>query len=77
MKWPVLKTIEFRGYYPYLSMVEKILQYSKRLVDSEDCPTLEKIIVSASFSLNKVFLTKITAICLISREDSEDGPSHR
>ena len=55
VKWPVLKTIEFRGYYPYLSMVKKILQYSKRLVDSGDCPTLEKIIVSVSYSLDKVF----------------------
>ena len=55
VKWPVLKTIEFRGYYPYLSMVEKILQYSKRLVDSGDCPTFEKIIVSVSYSLDKVF----------------------
>ena len=25
--WPVLKTIEFRGYYSYLSTVEKILQH--------------------------------------------------
>jgi len=68
VKWPVLKTIEFREYlvspkssidigsnYQYLLMVEKLLQYSKRLVDSGDCPTLEKIIVSVSYSLDNVF----------------------
>ena len=55
VKWPVLKTIEFRGYYPYLSMVENILQYAKRLVDSDNCQILEKIIVSVSYSLDKVF----------------------
>ena len=55
VRWPVLKTIKFRGYYPYLLMVEIILQYSKRLVDSGECNTLEKIIVSVSYSLDAVF----------------------
>ena len=55
VRWPVLKTIEFRGYYSYLSTPEKILQHSKRLVESENCPTLEKIIVSGSYNLNRVF----------------------
>jgi len=68
VKWPVLKTIEFREYlvspkssidigsnYQYLLMVEKLLQYSKRLVDSRDCPVLEKIIVSVSYSLDNIF----------------------
>ena len=27
VRWPVLKTIEFMGYYSYLSTVEKILQH--------------------------------------------------
>ena len=55
VRWPVLKTIEFRGYYSYLSTPEKILQHSRRLVESENCPTLEKIIVSGSYNLNRVF----------------------
>ena len=68
VKWPVLKTIEFREYlvspkssidigsnYQYLLMVEKLLQYSKRLVDSRDCPALEKIIVGVSYSLDNIF----------------------
>ena len=55
VRWPVLKTIEFRGYYSYLPTPEKMLQHSRRLVDSENCPTLEKIIVSGSYSLNRVF----------------------
>ena len=55
VRWPVLKIIEFMGYYPYLSMVGKIMQYSRRLFDSEDSPTLEKIIVNVSYSLERVF----------------------
>ena len=55
VRWPVLKTIEFRGYYSYLSMPEKIFQHSRRLVEFENCPTLEKIIVSGSYNLNTVF----------------------
>ena len=55
VRWPVLKIIEFRGYYSYLSTPEKILQHSRRLVESENCPTLDKIIVSGSYRLNRVF----------------------
>ena len=59
-RWPVLKTIEFRGYYySYLSVgisvLNKILKYTRRLVNSEDCPSLEKIIVTDSYNLGRVF----------------------
>ena len=60
-RWPVLKTIEFRGYYySYIyymgiSVLNKILKYTRRLVNSEDCPSLEKIIVTDSYNLGRVF----------------------
>ena len=57
-KWPVLKTIKFCGHYPYFvhfSVVEKIVKHSIRLVDSKDCPILEKIIVSVSYCLESFF----------------------
>ena len=59
-RWPVLKTIEFRGYYySYLSVgisvLNKILKFSRRIANSEDCPSLEKIIVTDSYCLGRVF----------------------
>ena len=59
-RWPVLKIIEFRGYYySYLSVgisvLNKILKFSRRIANSEDCPSLEKIIVTDSYSLGRVF----------------------
>ena len=54
-RWPVLKTIKFCGHYPYFSVVEKLVQHAPKLVNSEDCPPLEKIIVSTSYCLERFF----------------------
>ena len=54
-RWPVLKTIKFCGHYPYFSVVEKLVQHTPKLVNSEDCPPLEKIIVSVSYCLERFF----------------------
>ena len=59
-RWPVLKTVEFRGYYySYLSVgisvLNKILKFSRRIANSEECPSLEKIIVTDSYCLGRVF----------------------
>jgi len=54
-RWPVLKTIEFCGHYPYFSMAEKIVQHATKLVNAKDCPPLEKIIISVSYSLGRFF----------------------
>ena len=62
-RWPVLKTVHFSGYYPIyglpINATEKIAKYSLRLVDSRDCPTLEKITISASYSLTRFSLELI------------------
>ena len=64
-EWPVLKTIKFCGPYPYpfvhFSVVEKIVKHLIRLVDSKDCPNLEKIIVSVSYCLES-FCPQLPAI---------------
>jgi hypothetical protein len=54
-RWPVLKTIKFCGHYPYFSVVDKLVQHTPKLVNSEDCPPLEKIIVSVSYCLERFF----------------------
>jgi hypothetical protein len=54
-RWPVLKTIKFCGHYPYFSVVKKLVQHTPKLVNSEDCPPLEKIIVSVSYCLERFF----------------------
>ena len=54
-RWPALKTIKFCGHYPYFSVVEKLVQHTPKLVNSEDCPPLEKIIVSVSYCLERFF----------------------
>ena len=54
-RWPVLKTIKFCGHYPYFSVVEKLVQRTTKLVNSKDCPPLEKIIVSVSYCLERFF----------------------
>ena len=54
-RWPVLKTIKFCGHYPYFSVVEKLVKHTPKLVNSEDCPPLEKIIVSVSYCLERFF----------------------
>jgi hypothetical protein len=58
-KWPVLKSIKFCGpyHYPFVhsSVVEKIVKHLIRLVNSKDCPNLEKIIVSVSYCLESFF----------------------
>ena len=48
-RWPALKTIKFCGYYPYFSVVEKLVQHTTKIVNAQDCPPLEKIIVSVSY----------------------------
>ena len=54
-RWPALKTIKFCGHYPYFSVVEKLVKHTPKLVNSEDCPPLEKIIVSVSYCLERFF----------------------
>ena len=54
-RWPVLKTIKFCGHYPYFSVVKKLAQHTPKLVNSKDCPPLEKIIVSVSYCLERFF----------------------
>ena len=54
-RWPVLKTIKFCGNYPYFSVVKKLAQHTPKLVNSKDCPPLEKIIVSVSYCLERFF----------------------
>ena len=55
VRWPALKTIKFCGHYPYFSVVEKLVQHTTKLVNSKDCPPLEKIIVSVSYCLERFF----------------------
>lgn len=54
-RWPALKTIKFCGYYPYFSVVEKLVQHTTKIVNAQDCPPLEKIIVSVSYCLERFF----------------------
>jgi hypothetical protein len=51
-RWPVLKTITFFGDYPSF-IADKIVQYSLKLLNSKDCPTLEKVIISVSYCLTR------------------------
>ena len=51
-RWPVLKAVEFCGDYPSF-IADKIVQYSLKLVNSKDCPTLEKVIISVSYCLTR------------------------
>ena len=54
-RWPALKTIQFCGCYPYFSVVEKLVQHTTKIVNSKDCPLLDKIIVSVSYCLERFF----------------------
>ena len=54
-RWPVLKTIKFCGNYPYFSIMEKLVQHTNKLAKSNDCPPLEKIVVSVSYGLERFF----------------------
>ena len=54
-RWPVLKAVEFHGPFPYSYVSEKIALRSRKLVNSKECPTLEKIIINASYGLTRTF----------------------
>ena len=55
VRWPALKTIKFCGNYPYFSVMEKLVQHTTKLAKSNDCPPLEKIVVSVSYGLARFF----------------------
>ena len=49
-RWPVLKTVQLCGY-----VAEKIPIRSMKLVNTKECPTLEKIIISCPYCLTSKF----------------------
>ena len=49
-RWPVLKTVQLCGY-----VAEEISLRSMKLVNTKECPTLEKIIISAPYCLTTKF----------------------
>ena len=54
-RWPVLHTVEFHGPFPYSFVSEKIASRLIKLVNPKECPTLEKIIINASYGLTRTF----------------------
>ena len=54
-RWPALKTIKFCGNYPYFSVMEKLVQHTTKLAKSNDCPPLEKVVVSVLYGLGRFF----------------------
>ena len=49
-RWPVLKTVQLCGY-----VAEEIPLRSMKLVNTKECPTLEKIIISCPYGLTQTF----------------------
>ena len=54
-RWPVLKTVQFCGYFPYSSYVAGKMNSLLKLVNSKECPTLETIIISAPGCFSSAF----------------------
>ena len=65
-RWPVLKTFQFCGYFPYSYCAGKMGLL--KLVNSKGCPTLETIIISASGCFTRAFPQFPRLLCGIINE---------